>query len=247
MFSAQQTTRDFLSVVLTHECTRRCPFCVDAYRGAAGFMTLDHVRAALDFATARGVKDILLIGGEPTEHPDIKTVAMMVKAAGFRCILTTNYAHPEIVRGLDGIVDCFNISYYNQPALPRQADFRSDLSLSALIHSRQLATQAELDAFIDAHPDSGHLKFSTLDPCNQWAMDHQHVPYLDDLDCEWVVLFNEILGQVYRGTIIKRFDRVINRHAHQSFKAHVDGQITQSWRWTPKASFTPMAVTQDCA
>jgi len=132
-------------------------------------------------------------------------------------------------------VNCFNVSYYAQPKLPRQADFKSDITLHALIHDRQLASKEALDAFIDSHQESGHLKFSTLVPCNDWAAEHQRVEYLDTLDCEWVVLFNELLGQVYRGAVIKRYDRIINRSAHQSFKAHVDGQITQSWVRTQAA------------
>ena len=229
MFTVQQTTHDYLNIVLTHNCTRQCPFCVDPSRGSGETISIEHVRAALAFARAQGVQDILLTGGEPTLHPEVEAIVAMVNAAGFRAIMTTNYSRPEVVRALDGMVACFNISYYGQPHLPRQADFRSDLTLHTLIHARQLSTHAELDAFIEQHQAHGHLKFSTLVPCTPWAAEHQQVGYLNELDCEWVVLFNEILGQVYRGAIIKRYDRIINPRAHQSFKAHVDGQITQSW------------------
>lgn len=229
MFSINQTTHDYMSLVLTHECNKKCPFCVDAYRGSGEVISLENVRNALRFAREHQIKDILLIGGEPTLHPAVEIIAAMVKDAGFRTIMTTNYTEPETVKSLDGVVDCFNVSFYNQPSLPKQADFKSDLTLHALIHDRQLATREELDRFIEAHRENGHLKFSTLLPCNEWAAKHQRVQYLDDLECEWVVLFNELLGQLYRGSTIKRYDRIINKRAHQSFKAHVDGQITQSW------------------
>jgi len=224
-----------MSLVLTHECNKACPFCIDAYRGSGEVMSLATVEAALAFGRAHAIKDILLIGGEPTLHPEVSTVVELVNEAGFRSIMTTNYMRPDIVRSLDGLVNCFNVSYYAQPKLPRQADFKSDITLHALIHDRQLASKEALDAFIDSHQESGHLKFSTLVPCNDWAAEHQRVEYLDTLDCEWVVLFNELLGQVYRGAVIKRYDRIINRSAHQSFKAHVDGQITQSWVRTQAA------------
>ena len=236
MFSVSQNTRDYMSLVLTHECNRACPFCIDAYRGSGESISMAHVAAALEFGRAHSIRDILLIGGEPTLHPRVREIAQMTKDAGFRVILTTNYSRPDIVAALDGVVDCFNVSYYNQAILPKQVDFRSDLTLHALIHDRQLATKAALDAFIDVHMENGNLKFSTLVPCNPWASAHQKVEYMDALDCEWVVLFNEILGQVYRRAVIKRYDRVINPVAHQSYKAHVDGTITQSWN-RPSAAF----------
>ena len=229
MFSIQQSTHDYMSVVLTHECNKACPFCVDKYRGSGEYITLEIVSDALRFASEHGIKDILLIGGEPTLHPDVLQIVEMVNAAGFRSVMTTNYTKPEIVKALDGLVKCFNVSFYNQPNLPKQADYKSDLTLHALIHDNQLQTRESLDAFIDAHQENGHLKFSTLLPCNEWAEKHQRVAYLDDLECEWVVLFNELLGQIYRNAVIKRYDRIINKHAHQSYKAHVDGRITQSW------------------
>jgi organic radical activating enzyme len=229
MFTPDQTTYDYMSLVLTHECNKKCPFCVDAYRGSGEVISLENVRNALRFAGENEIKDILIIGGEPTLHPAVEIIAGMVKDAGFRSILTTNYTKPATVKALDGLVDCFNISYYNQPELPKQADFKSDLTLHALIHGKQLATRESLDQFIDTHQEQGHLKFSTLVPCNEWAAKNQAVHYLDALECEWMVLFNELLGQKYRGAIIKRYDRIINRHAHQSYKAHVDGSISQSW------------------
>lgn len=229
MFSIKQTTHDYMSMVLTHECNKKCPFCVDAYRGSGEVMSIAAVRNALSFAKEHKIKDILLTGGEPTLHPAVELIASMVKDAGHRVIMTTNYTKPAVVKSLDGVVDCFNISFYNQLSLPKQADFHSDLTLHTLIHARQLASKSALDAFIDSHQENGHLKFSTLVLCNKWTTENQAVDYLDELDCEWVVLFNELLGQIYRGTTIKRYDRVINKHAHQSFKAHVDGKITQSW------------------
>lgn len=229
MFSIDQKTNDYMSLVLTHECNKRCPFCVDAYRGSGEVITLENVRKTLRFAREHQIKDILLIGGEPTLHPAVEIIAAMVKDAGHRVIMTTNYTKPETICALDGVVDCFNISFYNQRALPKQADFKSDLTLHTLIHDKQLATCDELDRFIDEHQENGHLKFSTLLPCNEWTTKHQRVEYLDELECEWVVLFNELLGQIYRGAIIKRYDRIVNKWARQSFKAHVDGRITQSW------------------
>jgi hypothetical protein len=229
MFSESQSTHDYMSVVLTHECNRRCSFCVDKYRGSGESISKENVERAIDFAREHKIKDVLLVGGEPTLHPDVRDIAIHFKSCGFRVIMTTNYTKPDVVKSLDGIVECFNISFYEQPVLPKQSDFKSDLTLHALIHSRQLFTVDLLNAFIDEHQYNGHLKFSTLTPCNEWAAKHQIGDFLNGLDCKWLVLFNEILGQKYRGAIIKRYDRVINKCSHQSYKWHVDGKVSQSW------------------
>lgn len=199
------------------------------FRDKIGMIALETVKASLSYAKEKNIKDVLIVGGEPTLHPEIISIANLVKDFGFRAILTTNYTKPETVKKLDGIIDCFNISFYCQQNLPKQSEYKSDLTLHALIHKKQLSSQEKLDNFIDSHRENGHLKFSTLVACNTWAAEHQNVEYLDSLDCEWVVLFNELLGQLYRGAVIKRYDRIINNKAHQSFKIHPDGQIVPYW------------------
>ena len=227
-----------MSVVLTHECNMKCPFCIDEYRGRCEYISMTDVLKAIEFAKEKNIKDILLIGGEPTLHPRVLDIAMYFKKAGFRVIMTTNYTNPEVVKQLDGIVDCFNISYYNQKELPRQKDFKSDLTINTIIHKKQLSSKIELDAFIEKYKEYAHLKFMTLMVHNEWTQRNTtDFEFLNDLDCEWVVLFNELLGQKYKGTIIKRYDRIINKHSHQSYKFHVDGKISQTWEreLSPKA------------
>ena len=219
-----------MNLVVTHDCNKKCSFCIDKYRGSGEYIILDNVRVALEFAKSRGlVEDILIIGGEPTLHPQIVEIALMIKMMGFRSIMTTNYTKPDVVAKLDGIVNCFNISHYNQPEMPNQRDMMSDITINKLIHKHSLNTKADLNDFIDEFEEIARLKFSTLSVCNEWTLKNQAVDYLNDLPCEWVIIFNEILGQMYRGCLIKRYDRVINESAKQSLKAHVDGEISLSW------------------
>ncbi len=229
MFSINQKTSEYMNIVLTHECNKRCAFCIDRYRGSNEFISIDVVENALCQAKELGIIDILLTGGEPTLHPKVCEISCLVKSFGFRLIMTTNYTRPKIVVGLDGIVDCFNISYYNQSKLPKQLEFIADITLSTVIHKKQLGRKRELDEFILKHEKNMHLKFSTLSPCNDWAKNNQNVAYLDDLECEWVVLFNEMLGQLYKGAVIKRYDKVFHANTYQSLKCHVDGNISNSW------------------
>ena len=87
-----------MSIVTTHKCQLNCPFCVDMHGKTNEEISIDNV--------------ILLVGGEPTLHSKIVQIAECVKSNGFKCILTTNYQRPDVILRLDGVVDCFNISYY---------------------------------------------------------------------------------------------------------------------------------------
>lgn len=83
MFDITQKTSDYMSIVLTHECNKKCLFCIDEYRGNKEFISLENIDKALFFAKKSGIKDILLIGGEPTLHPNILEIAKIIKAHGF--------------------------------------------------------------------------------------------------------------------------------------------------------------------
>jgi len=204
MFDINQRPEKYMNLVLTHQCNMKCPFCVDEYRGSDEYISLENVQRAIDHALHEQLDDVLLIGGEPTLHPQVLLIAQMVKEAGFRVIMTTNYTKPDVVKQLDGIVDCFNISYYHQKELPKQVDSYSDLTLHTLIHDKFLATHQQLDEFIDKHQANGHLKFSTLVPGNEWAAKHNKVDYLDSLDSTKVTLFDTSPGDTYRGAVNKR-------------------------------------------
>lgn len=228
-FSVDQEVNKYMSVVLTHQCNKNCPFCID-YKKDNCFISIDNFKNALEVAAQAKIEHILLTGGEPTLHPEILEFARMINEFRFTSILTTNYTNPKITQSLDGIIDCFNISYYGQERLPHQLDFKSDITISALIHKYQLSSKDELDCFMGkCWAYTNNLKFSTLTICNEWTRARQQVDYLDYLDCTWHVLFNEILGQSYKGSIIKRYDKVINPCARQSLKCHVDGLINYEW------------------
>jgi len=229
MFNIKIKVNNFMSIIVTHECNKKCPFCIDKNRGTKEYITIQNIINALKYAKKKKIKDILLIGGEPTLHKDIVLIAKTIKLFGFNLILTTNYTMPNIIKSLDGIVDSFNISFYNQDNLPNQKDYRSDITLSALIYKGQLDTKENLDNFIDDYKDKFILKFSTLTDCNLWTNSHKDIEYLDKLDCEEIILFNEIIGQIYRGHIIKRHDKIINKSAKQSLKCHANGEIKTIW------------------
>lgn len=228
MFRTNTQTSEYISVVVTHECNRNCPFCVDAYRGRKEFISRENVWKAVSEADRLKVRDVLLVGGEPTLHPDIVWIAKQFHDNGFHVILTTNYSVPPVVKALDEFVDSINVSWYGQKTLPNQKDFSADITLSALVFKGQLDSKGKIDEFIDEHRPM-QMKFSTLTACNDFCKRVQSVPYLDELEGRRFILFDEILGQMYRNYIIKRYDRLLRPDARQSIKFHVDGTVNDHW------------------
>ena len=230
MFDPGITTADYMSIIVTHECNRNCPFCVDSHRGKAEFISMESVNKAVHFGISHSIKDILLVGGEPTLHPEIVKISQTFCSHGFNVILTSNFDDLNKIYELDPFVSSFNMSNYGQELPDLSKIKHADLTLSSLIYRHRLGTKKELDEFIDRFEGSPiHLKFSTLTPCNEFAKREQKVDYLDKLPGKRMTLFNEILGQEYRGCLIKRYDRLLNPAAVQSFKCHPNGTIDQQW------------------
>ena len=180
MYNINTKDSDYFIIVTTHECGRNCPFCIDKYRGRNEYISLNNVDLALDYAEKLKVKDIFLTGGEPTKHPDI-------------------------MKKLDGIVDSFNVSYYDQKELPKQEDYRSDITLSTIIWQDRFPTQKDLDDFIDKYESKYYLKFSTLNSANEWCEERKYVDYLNNLpNVQNSLVFEFYPAQIYRGHVIMR-------------------------------------------
>jgi len=161
-------------------------------------------------------------------HPDVVEICKRL-ARHFEVVMTTNFDNPEIVHKLDGLLSDINISWYDQASLPVPALWSTPITLHALIYHGRLDTRQLLDEHIDRFGGVFSLKFSTLDIANKWCLLNREGSFLDLLPGERMILFNEILGQVYRGAIIKRYDKVLNPVAEQSIKFHVDGTWGRSW------------------
>lgn len=228
MFDPNTRVTDFMTLIVTHQCNLNCSYCIDQRRGAAEMITLANVEKAITFAAGNGIKDILITGGEPTLHPDIVKIAKIIHDSSLRVIITTNLTNLDIIYELDRYTDCFNLSFYKPDVLPDPRIMRADCTLSSLIYPGRLDSRERLDLFIDILQDLFYLKFSTL-AVNQYNEKNQHVDYLDRLPAKKIILFNEIIGQLYRGHVIKRPDQIINVSAEQSYKMHPDGTINKSW------------------
>jgi len=230
MFDIKTKTSDYMSIVLTHDCTRNCPFCIDKYRGCGLQITDEHFINALYYAKKQDIKDILLTGGEPTLHNRIMFYAKLVKDLGFRLILTSNADRPDILYYLDQYVDCFNFSHYGQPMPDYRMFSHADLTITKLLYKGGIDSKRKLDAFIDKYQEHYYLKFSTMTPITQWATDN-NTNFVSRLKAEHITVFGEVPALIYRDCVIKRYDCTADAQTPvaQSLKCLVNGQISKTW------------------
>ena len=160
-------------------------------------------------------------------------IARRVKEEGFKLVMTTNFDNLEIIYALDEYVDSFNFSYYGQKEMPDPQRFtHADLTLFTLIYKTGLlSTKEKLDAHINKYEGKYLLRFGTLNNINEFTQKNRKVEYLDDLpDCTWVVILNQIAGQIYRGHLIRRSDILLNKTVDLAWKCHIDGRLSWSWK-----------------
>lgn len=230
VFNTNLANHEYFQFVLTHECNRTCKFCIDYRRGDDAYMSQESFSRGLVHAKEAGVKQVQLIGGEPTLHPNFVAFAQEAKAAGFEIIVTTNFDNPEPIYEALPWVDSWNFSYYGQKSIPLLEGV--DITLSALIYGKGfLNTQEKLDKFIDRYQEDYTLKFSTLSIINDYTAKHADPgPWIDELPGERMVLFDFIMAQTYRGHLIKRYDvEGPELYTLDSWKCLVDGSITRDW------------------
>ena len=94
------------NLLLTTVCNRQCPYCFAAgeltARSGARSLSLSDLDWALAFLSRGGVRQVGLLGGEPTLHPHFPEVIEQVCRAGFRCQLFTNgLLQPETLTFLE--------------------------------------------------------------------------------------------------------------------------------------------------
>lgn len=101
-------------------CNFRCPFCHNGSLvlsdGAGGIMSVDGLLAFLDSRRGR-LQGVCVSGGEPTLHPELRSLLAEIKARGFDIKLDTNGTNPEMLAAMiaDGLVDYVAMDIKNSP------------------------------------------------------------------------------------------------------------------------------------
>lgn len=232
MFRKEIKTNEFIHVMVTNRCNRRCPFCFDENRKFGKDITKENFIKIMNIAKKNNIKEVCILGGEPLLHPDIVWLCKTCKEYGFKTVITTNYAKPEILKECDKYLDSINISYYNQTELPEPKDYTADISLSALIYKNRLDNKKDLDEFIDKYKDRFHLRLATLEPTPRFPKELCDISeFLNTLEYdEKISLFGQIEADIYRGVTIKRHDISLPKFEQPfSFNGHVNGDYDRSW------------------
>ncbi len=89
------------AVIFTQGCNYRCPFChnpelvlPERFNPA---ISVDDVLAFLTLRRGQ-LQGVVITGGEPTLHPDLKDFIRRIKGLGFLVKLDTNGSRPEVLR-----------------------------------------------------------------------------------------------------------------------------------------------------
>lgn len=82
----------YLSIVATNACQRRCPYCINSLEDKSLDLPIDkakeNIKKAIDIL---GVKEAVILGGEPTLYPKLFELIEFLKESGLRKFgLTTN-------------------------------------------------------------------------------------------------------------------------------------------------------------
>lgn len=232
MFNLKIKTSDFIHIMVTNRCNRRCPFCFDENRKFGKDITKEDYLKILNKAKENNIKEVCILGGEPLLHPDIIWIVKTCKEYGFKTVMTTNYVKPDVLKACDPYLDSINISYYDQKQLPDQKDYHADISLSALIYKGRLDNKKDLDDFIDQYKNQFHLRLATLEPTPRFPKELCDVSaFLDTLEYDQKIsLFGQIEADIYRGVTIKRHDISLPKFEQPfSFNGHVNGDYDRSW------------------
>lgn len=108
----------YLSVVATNKCNRSCAYCINGNTDRTLHLPVRKMVSNVSRLVDKyGIKEAIILGGEPTLHPHICDIIHGLKYAGIKVVrLTTNgialskeMLNDMVHFGLDGL----NVSYHN--------------------------------------------------------------------------------------------------------------------------------------
>lgn len=220
-------------IVATHQCNRKCSFCIDSYRNVnSDGLKPEVLREIIPSLIENDIKRVTVVGGEPLYSPYIEDILKLLHRH-FEVVVSTNSDFPEKMKRVSDDVDHWNFSLYGDkepPFLP--GELRGDITLSVLIHGKSLNTNQLLDEYIDKYQALGYaLKFSTLSNANPWCKNNSDVPYLDSLGPIETAFNGVVSGQWYKNCFIDRKDipPKYSKQPKQSIKVKTDGSFSFNW------------------
>ena len=113
----------YLSVVATNKCNRACPYCINSETDHSLQLPVEKMRKNVgELVSQYGIKEAIILGGEPTLHPQICDIIRGLYDSGIKIVrLTTNgialtdkLLLDMIKAGLYGL----NVSFHNEDFIP---------------------------------------------------------------------------------------------------------------------------------
>lgn len=111
----------YLSIVATNNCQRECFYCINSCTDKTLELPIDKAKVNIKKLVDKyGIKEAVILGGEPLLHSDIIELCDAVKRAGIkRLYLTTNGIvlakdDDALIAELSAYLTGINISYHNE-------------------------------------------------------------------------------------------------------------------------------------
>lgn len=110
----------YLSIVATNSCQCNCPYCINSLTDKTLQMPFEKAKKNILKAIKElGVKEVVILGGEPTLYKDLFSLIIFLKESGLRRVgLTTNGIKLKdrdfFINLIHTGIDFINISYHNE-------------------------------------------------------------------------------------------------------------------------------------
>lgn len=110
-----------MNLIITDVCNRSCPYCFASHKvklgetevgGNHGYISLENVSIYLDFLKKSKVKELKLLGGEPTLHPEFGRIISLGIEQGFSVTVFSNGIWTsEILKIVDDKINSGKLSF----------------------------------------------------------------------------------------------------------------------------------------
>jgi radical SAM protein with 4Fe4S-binding SPASM domain len=94
---------EYVQVFVTLRCNRRCGFCFNRGLSPMEDMALADFDALLGRLAEAGVREVDILGGEPTLHGDIHGMAGLLRSRQMRATMSANGTRVDVLAGLRGV------------------------------------------------------------------------------------------------------------------------------------------------
>lgn len=85
-----KTQLKYIAFHLTYVCENRCSYCYIGNEGREKHPLFEKVKKAIEKLAKNGIKNVLLVGGNPCTYPDLKEVVKLIKKLNLKVYILSN-------------------------------------------------------------------------------------------------------------------------------------------------------------